>query len=32
VRKEGEVLFKALYAEFGEKLDSLLVGQKPQVA
>jgi len=25
VRKEGETLFKTLYAEFSDKLDSLLV-------
>jgi hypothetical protein len=28
VRKEGEALFKTLYLEFGEKLDSQLTGQK----
>lgn len=31
VRKEGETLFKTLYGEFGERLDSLLVNQKPQL-
>eukprot|EP00347_Sterkiella_histriomuscorum_P001332 403372439 len=31
VRKEGEALFKTLYAEFAEKLDNLLVNQKSQV-
>jgi hypothetical protein len=31
VRKEGESFFKTLYLEFGEKLDSLLTNQKPQV-
>jgi hypothetical protein len=29
VRKEGEGLFKTLYLEFGEKLDSQLTNQKP---
>jgi hypothetical protein len=31
VRKEGESLFKALYPEFGDKLDKELTNQKPQV-
>lgn len=31
VRKEGETLFKTLYGEFGEKMDSLLVSQKAQL-
>ena len=31
VRKEGEALFKTLYFEFGDKLDSLLTNQKPQM-
>lgn len=31
VRKEAESLFKILYAEFGEKMDKELVGQKEQV-
>lgn len=32
VRKESEALFKTLYGEFGDKLDSLLVGQKEQLS
>eukprot|EP00350_Pseudokeronopsis_sp_OXSARD2_P009432 CAMPEP_0170565574 /NCGR_PEP_ID=MMETSP0211-20121228/79276_1 /TAXON_ID=311385 /ORGANISM="Pseudokeronopsis sp., Strain OXSARD2" /LENGTH=116 /DNA_ID=CAMNT_0010886487 /DNA_START=1757 /DNA_END=2107 /DNA_ORIENTATION=- len=31
VRKEAEQLFKLLYEEFGLKLDSQLVNQKPQL-
>lgn len=29
VRKEAEKLFKTLYVEFGQELESLLVDQKP---
>jgi len=29
VRKEAEKLFKTLYNDFGQKLESMLVNQKP---
>ena len=31
VRKEAERLFKSLYSDYGQKLEAMLVNQKPQL-